>query len=165
MSWPPGLALDAAGDRSSSWPSPSSRHDALVRDRRGHGDGVGPIVAGQVRNIGRIAERHGRHGPRYVADVVRGAAFRSRGRRLELSRLRVEPTSLPSTRRCTALAKVCSSSVHFGKPTRSMLVCSVSASVLLKWRGAAVPMTLRVTLVSSSSPPLRRSCCRSRSSS
>ena len=26
-----------------------------------------------------------------------------------------------------------------------MLVCSVSASVLLKWRGAAVPITFRVT--------------------
>src|SRR5262249_40649752 len=45
----------------------------------------------------------------------------------------LSPSSLPSARRCTALAKVCSSSLHCGKSTRSMLVCSVSANVLLKW--------------------------------
>ena len=54
---------------------------------RRHRDGVGPIVAGQIRNIGRIAQRHGRHRPGHVADVVRGAAFRSRRRRLELFRV------------------------------------------------------------------------------
>src|SRR6266446_3033557 len=60
----------------------------------------------------------------------------------------LRPISAPSTRRCTALAKICSSSVHCGIPTRAMLDCTASAIGLLKWRGAAMPTTFRVTLVS-----------------
>ena len=48
--------------------------DALVRDGRGHRDAVRPIVARQSRHIGWIHQRHRRHVPRNVADVIRSPA-------------------------------------------------------------------------------------------
>ena len=95
---------------------------AFVRDRRRHRNRVRPVVTRPGLEVRRKAQRHGRHIPGDVADVVGPAAalFSSSGidSRPRSSRISVaSPTSGTFSSRCSALASVTSASVHFGSPT------------------------------------------------
>ena len=115
---------------------------ALVRNRRRHRNRVRPVVPGQPGNVRRKAQRHRRHVPRDVADVVRAAAAIVADRPGSSAPTFIDsPCSRLPSSFCSAFASVWSASLHSGIPTFWMLAQVVSATTLLKCCGQALPST------------------------